>query len=204
MEQSPFMQFTLKSSLVFIYILPLLSLLIILNNTRLLTIWSMIPIAVNIVSCVVKASHGMVDRTQIQDFAIQIVCVVMATSVAIIVTKMSDKLNQEQIEQIEVKEKEQNELVETIKEVVGSAQQESGKISKDVEELKNSIKDTILIMTQVSDGSSAIAESVQNQRTVSMDIVGGIASIVKCVENTNLTLKMLIKQLVLVKQLQMN
>lgn len=180
-----YMLFSLKNSLIFVYFLPMLSLLIITNNARFLSAVSVLCILVNVISIATKIKSASELSSAITETALlQIVNLTLACVIASIAVRINTKLNKEKIQKLKHNEETQLKLNDQITKLVENAEIETKKIYNEIETFKKTIDETVLNMQQVSEGSTSIAYAVQDQLVVSNDIKSEIENTEQCVETS--------------------
>lgn len=180
-----FISLTLTSSLLFVYMLPVLSLLVITSNIKLLNFYSLLGCMINIIRIIKKSiTSTEFSSAMIEDFAIQIFTLAASCIIAVIVVRLQSKMNHEQLDTIASDQQYQINLNSKITKIVANAEQESKKIYELIKNFKTSNENTVMNMEQVSEGATTIAQSVQDQLVVSNDIKDEIATTVKRVETT--------------------
>lgn len=180
-----YMLFSLKNALIFVYFLPMLSLLVITNNSRFLSTVSILCILVNVASIASKImTAGELSSTITETALLQIVNLTLACVIASIAVRINTKLNKEKIQKLKQNEETQQKLNDQITKLVENAEIETHKIYEKIETFKKTIDETVLNMQQVSEGSTSIALAVQDQLVVSNDIKSEIENTEQCVETS--------------------
>lgn len=159
-----FVLLTGDTTLVFTYILPILSLLLLCNDVKLLIGLSSVSLASNVISVVY---HIVIDKMtsadDIADYEIQIAATLLCMGLAIVATKVSYEINQYKISKIKEKENKQEEMLKAIKEFVDGLNVHAVEITNSMEKITESASVTTISIEEISGSSTQTAESIQEQ-----------------------------------------
>jgi len=159
-----FALFTGDTPLSFVYILPMLSVLMICNNYRLMYWFSAVSISANVISVIYHiVLLGQNSAETIKNVEIQLAGVILCTVLATIASKVSDKINREKIEIISEKEQRQSTLLESIMEATDLANNYTSQMEGSVKQLIQSLNSTQGAMKELSEGTTQTAEALQEQ-----------------------------------------
>lgn len=159
-----FALFTGDTPLSFVYILPMLSVLMICNNYRLMYWFSAVSISANVISVIYHiVLLGQNSEETIKNVEIQLAGVILCTVLATIASKVSDKINREKIEMISEKEQKQSILLENIMEATDLANNYTSQMEESVKDLIHSLNSTGVAMKELSKGTTQTAEALQEQ-----------------------------------------
>ena len=174
-----FVLLTGDTALVFTYILPILSLLMLCNNVKLLVGFAITSVTGNIISI---AYHVIVDKmTSVDDIAnyeIQIATTLMCMVLTIVATKVSAEINQYKLDKIKEREEKQQEMLQTIQEFTNNISQHTEEITGSMGQITESAVTTTSSMQEVAASSAHTADSIQQQLERTSEIQDHIESAV--------------------------
>lgn len=158
-----FIMLTTTNNLAFCYVLGVITLLTVYSDLKLLFGVSIYAIIINTVSVVLNYVIVGVVAEQITESEIILVCVILTGTFGILCSKLTLKINQARIEQLN-KEKEQvsNMLGKTL-EVSHSIVEVIDSVGQEMRKLNQSISMTKRSMDNVAEGASETAEAIQTQ-----------------------------------------
>lgn len=173
-----FVIFTTTSNLAFIYALVLLPAILISNNFTALRNYSLILIGANIGLVIFRAvtDLSMVIKNS-ANYEIQILGILLTCVFSIWGSSVSSRINNEKIEDIKEKEKQEKEILRNAISVVDQIQQEMEKIGSRVDNLTEAVSGTAESMVQVSTGTTSTAESIQTQMEMTTRIQSTIEEV---------------------------
>jgi methyl-accepting chemotaxis protein len=112
-----FAVFSTTRTMVFVYILPMLSIYLLYFDLKLMKISCIAMVVINALRVAyLTIFEGIRDKSTTTDYTIQIACVILFAIVYIITTKISNEINNEKINRIEEeKDKQRNLIADIIK-----------------------------------------------------------------------------------------
>lgn len=163
--------FTGDTILVFAYIFPIISILILSNDVKLLTVFSVFTFVGNISGILYRIIVlKQTSAQEITDYEIQLAAVLMTLVLTIIATKTLKEITQSKLENIQANESMQANLVLSIKETAKGINLNATAISGKIIEMnqladitKESAKEVTVVSTQT-------AQSIQEQLEHTQDI----------------------------------
>ncbi len=163
-----FAVFTTTRTMVYVYILPMLSMYLLYFNLQLMKISCFIMVAINIVRVAwLIGFHGIRDPYVITDYEIQIACVLLFTFVYIGTTKISNEINSERIKTIEDEKDKQKKLISDILETSAILIENSKKAFDIVDKLEQSSGEISTAVREISKETHDITGNLQNQLQLS-------------------------------------
>jgi len=163
-----FAVFTTTRTMVYVYILPMLSMYLLYFNLQLMKISCFIMVAINIVRVVwLVGFHGIRDPYVITDYEIQIACVLLFSFVYIGTTKISNEINSERIKTIEDEKDKQKKLISDILDTSAVLIENSKKAFDIVDKLEQSSGEISTAVREISKETQDITGNLQNQLQLS-------------------------------------
>ena len=155
---------------VWAYIVPLLSLLVITNNKKLLISIGIGGGVANIIQIIYNLGFKENSAMNLQSAEIQLACIMLSFVLAVVASKISSDIAGKALQDVAEQKSKAEELYRNISGGTEKAYQQVELISGEISTLRNNVDLTALEMEQVSTGASQIAESVQEQLTSSQEI----------------------------------
>ncbi len=169
--------FSVTRTLVYVYILPILSVYLLYFDITLMKVSCMAMVIVNVVRVLWLALlKGFRDPYITTDYTIQIACVILFAVVYITTTKLSNEINQEKLERIEDEKDKQKNLITDIMRTAAVLIENSKKAYEIVEKLAESSGEVSTAVNEVSRETMDITGNLQNQMKLSAHVSEGISS----------------------------
>lgn len=167
---------TATSSITFSYILPLLLVLSLTHDKKLLIIANMSVLVINIGSIIYGfAILGLANNQDyITDVEIQVAILFIFILFSILSTRIDVKINAEKINKIKQKEEEQTIIVETMVKIAKTINQDLVEINNNVDDLEESSKIAVNSMREITQGTTETANAAQSQLVMTEKIKGVI------------------------------
>ena len=166
--------------LVYTYILPMTSLLMLCNDVKLLWGFSICALLGNIISIAYHVlSLKMTTNDDIADYEIQIASILMCMALTIVATRVSAQINKHKIMNLKDKEESQENI---LKAIIGATDQmtvRTTQITQSMDVIMESAVGTKESMREVAASSLQTAESIQEQMTRTSEIQEYLDSAVK-------------------------
>ncbi|MDK2809216.1 MAG: hypothetical protein PWP24_1953 [Clostridiales bacterium] len=177
---------TSDTMLSFVYILPMLSILMICNNYKLIYRFSLIIIPVNFLAVIY---HILIlkqnSADEIANYEIQMAAIILCTVLASIAARVSDHINQEKLAALLKREQTQGEMLDQIAHATERANTYTGEIESAVDTLIQSLSRTQSAMQELSGGTSQTAQALQEQMDMTSAIHNRIQEARKFSEEIN-------------------
>lgn len=174
-----FVLLTGDTVMVFTYVLPILSLLMLCNEVKLLVGFATASVVGNIISI---AYHVLVDKRtsadDIADYEIQIAATLLCMVLTIVATKVSSDINRYKLQKIKEREEKQQEMLEAIQSVTKNINIHTHEITGSMGQITESAVTTTSSMQEVASSSAQTADSIQEQLTRTSEIQEHIESAV--------------------------
>lgn len=166
-----FLILTTQNSSAYVYVIPMLIIIMVYNDYKYSLYVNISAIIVNIIQVIVFVSNGTYDlKKDSASIEIQILLMGVICICATISSRMLEFNNEYKMAQIkEQNEKTQN-MFNTTMDVSGQMASDIEDASRHIEELDNAIENTKEAMEQVSSGSNDTATAVQKQLTMTENI----------------------------------
>lgn len=166
-----FLILTTQNSSAYVYVIPMLIIIMVYNDYKYSLYVNISAIIVNIIQVIVFVSNGTYDlKKDSASIEIQILLMGVICICATISSRMLEFNNEYKMAQIkEQNEKTQN-MFNTTMDVSGQMVSDIEDASRHIEELDNAIENTKEAMEQVSSGSNDTATAVQKQLTMTENI----------------------------------
>ncbi len=166
-----FVLLTGATPMVFTYFLPIMYLLMLCNDTRLLGWAAACNVAANLVSIVVQLTVDKRPAAEyLTEWEIQIAAALLCSIFACMAVKVSTFLHDEQIREAAEGEERLRRIFEKVTEVSGVVEQDTERMLGRLEELESSSERTAVAMQDIVTGSQQSAEMVEKQMHRTADI----------------------------------
>lgn len=180
-----FVLLTGDTVLVFTYILPMLSLLILCNDYKLLIAFGSTAVVSNVVSVVINVFiNGKKTTEDLTNYEIQCGAVLLCMILAIISSRALYLINQAKLNALEEKEQMQSRLLKRIKETSAAVHSQTGQISESIETLSNSAETASRSVQEINEGTAQTSESIQIQLKKTTDIQALVNNAVQISQDT--------------------
>ncbi|MDO5572987.1 MAG: methyl-accepting chemotaxis protein [bacterium] len=174
-----FVLLTGDTVLVFTYVLPILSLLMLCNDVKLLIGFASASVIGNVISIVYHVvADGMTGVDDIANYEIQIAATLLCMVLTIVATKVSADINHFKLEKIREREEKQQQMLEAIQSVTSNINVHTHEITGSMGQITESAVTTTSSMQEVASSSAQTAESIQEQLTRTSEIQEHIESAV--------------------------
>ncbi len=166
-----FVLLTGATPMVFTYFLPIMYLLMLCNDTRLLGWAAACNIAANLASIAVQITVNKRPAAEyLTEWEIQIAAALLCSIFACMAVKVSTFLHDEQIREAAEGEERLRRIFEKVTEVSGVVEQDTERMLGRLEELESSSERTAVAMQDIVTGSQQSAEMVEKQMHRTADI----------------------------------
>ncbi len=175
-----FVLLTGDTPMVFSYILPMLSLLMLCNNLKLLIGFACASVGGNIISVIYNvAVLKKMSSDDVANYEIQIAAILLCMILTIVGTKVSTDINNYKLEAIRDKEEKQAAILRTIQGATANINTRTYEITGNMGQITDSAVTTTFSMQEVAASSAQTADSIQEQLARTSDIQEYIESAVK-------------------------
>ncbi|NLG05712.1 MAG: hypothetical protein GX567_18085 [Clostridia bacterium] len=166
--------------LVFTYILPMTSLLMLCNDVKLLWGFSSLALLGNLISIVYHVLVlKMTTNDDIANYEIQIAATLLCMALTIIATRVSSQINQHKISNLKENEENQKRILNAIIGATDQMTTRTTQIKQNMDMIMDSAVSTKESMKEVAASSLQTAESIQEQMTRTSEIQEYLDSAVK-------------------------
>ncbi|HEX3077048.1 MAG TPA: methyl-accepting chemotaxis protein [Lachnospiraceae bacterium] len=160
--------FTLMTSstpLVFTYVLPLILILTLTHDRRLLTIVNSIVVLINVVQIVYSMTVlGMADNKQyVVEMKIQLSLILVFCIFSLLATRLDSFINSQKIESIKEKEEQQLVMLNRMIEIAKTMSVNINHINSSINDLESASNTTSKNMNVITHGATETAQAIQNQ-----------------------------------------
>ncbi len=173
-----FVLWTGATILTFVYIFPIMSVLLVYNDGKLLRNFAIVNIILNVISVAIKAVVlHMTESAVIAEYEIQIFDVLLVFVIAIFACRIQSNINEEKMQTIEAQATQQESVLQSVQQATQVLNQRVSVIdrsAKDIEERSESAQASI---EQIASGTSDVADNVQRQLEMSTGISGDLSSL---------------------------
>ncbi len=166
-----FAVFSTTRTMVYVYILPMLSMYLLYFNLQLMKISCLVMVVVNVLRVgYLVGYHGIRDPYVITDYEIQIACVLLFSFVYIGTTKISNDINSEKLKTIEDEKEKQKNLTMDILATSAILIENSKKAFDIVDKLEASSGEISTAVREISKETLDITGNLQNQLQLSNSV----------------------------------
>ena len=166
-----FLILTTQNSSAYVYVIPMLIIIMVYNDYKYSLYVNISAIIVNIIQVIVLVSNGTYDlKKDSASIEIQILLMGVICICATISSRMLEFNNEYKMAQIKEQNKKTHNMFNTTMDVSGQMVSDIEDASRHIEELDNAIENTKEAMEQVSSGSNDTATAVQKQLTMTENI----------------------------------
>ena len=153
----------------FAYILPMLCVFILCNDSKFIGLFGISAILINIMFIIKKVLIGE-GSANIKDFEVQMAAIILCSIFAYLSTRISMELYHDRIEVIKSNEERNAESLRKVIEVEEIVKDITAEITTKLDNLTNSFNITMNAMEETVAGSSNTTEAVQKQLAITDDI----------------------------------
>jgi len=159
-----FAVFSTTRTMVFVYILPMLSMYLLYFNYKLIQVSCIIMVIINFLRIgYLVGFKGIRDSQTITDYEIQIACVLLFAFVYTATTRISNAINREKMKTIEDEKDKQKKMISEILATSAILIEDSQKAFDIVDKLEQSSGDISTAVREISRETLDITENLQNQ-----------------------------------------
>ncbi|MCX7710511.1 MAG: methyl-accepting chemotaxis protein [Clostridia bacterium] len=166
-----FVMITSAKAMVFVYLFPIILMYFLYFNLRLIVTACGIVFLINIARILDQALiKGVKDPSAITDYTIQFAAVVLFSVALIIATRLSNKFNSENLENIHKEKEKQERILADVLRVAAVMESNSRDVHKIVDELASSSEIVSSVVKEISCGVENTSESIQHQLDMTKNI----------------------------------
>jgi len=166
-----FAVFSTTRTMVYVYILPMLSMYLLYFNLQLMKVSCLVMVVVNLLRVgYLVIGKGIRDPYVITDYEIQIACVLLFSFVYIGTTKISNEINAERMGTIEDEKEKQKKLISDILATSAILIENSKKAFDIVDKLEQSSGEISIAVREISKETQDITGNLQNQLRLSNSV----------------------------------
>jgi len=172
-----FTVFSTTRTMVFVYILPMLSMYLLYFDLTLMKVSCIAMVVINLARTIwLVGFMGLRDASITTDYTILIACVVLFAIVYISTTSLSNEINREKLGRIEEEQEKQKNLIEDILGTASVLIENSGKAYSIVEKLAENTGNVASLLSEVSKETLEVTDNLQNQMKLSVHVSESIES----------------------------
>ena len=172
--------FSTTRTMVFVYILPMLSIYLLYFDLKLMKISCITMVIINgLRVAYLTVWVGLKDKATTTDYTIQMACVILFAIVYIITTKISNEINNDKINRIEEEKDKQRNLIADIIKSAGVLIENSKQAHEILERLAVSSGSVSSAVNEITSETGSITGNLQNQLKLSSDVGGSIEQCMK-------------------------
>jgi methyl-accepting chemotaxis protein len=174
-----FVMATTTKIMAFTYILPLILVLILLHDRKLLTAINVLVFITNLVKVGYDLFiRGMNSNAEyVVNVEIQIALLLLFSIFSVLTSKVDVEINNQKLARIKTQEKQLLELVDSMVEIAKSINEVIVKINSNMDSLEESSNATVVNMEEITKGTTETAEAIQNQLVMTENIQSIIGKI---------------------------
>lgn len=174
--------FTAQNDLVFSYVLPMFIILMVYNNRSFsVTIGSGAAIE-NILYVILYIAKNGITAEKLVTFEIQVLLVIICVAFFIMESSMLIKLEEVKVSRLEIEKIKVSQLLNRVMSISDSMIENVDEVTAKVTALQSSMDNTLVAMSEVSEGNNETAEAIQHQLVKTEEIQGYIASVQNATE----------------------
>ena len=156
-----FVLFTTENILVFVYVIPMLVIITLYDDTAFITKIGLGVVGVNVIALVIELKKGIIQDSAVAE--IQGFVIIVTVIYLIMVSRTNHNLQIMRTENLESANAKTQALLDNILTVSDRVTETAGQLSEEMESLKTSIDRTIESMEEVRQGTNESAEAAQTQ-----------------------------------------
>ncbi len=171
--------FTSDNSLTFMFVIPMLVAITIYSDVKYSLEISVCVVIVNIIHIALLFKNGQQVAEGMPHYEIRLLVLVVIAAFSYYTAKVSQQLNQEQIQAAETEKEHSKELLQKVLDVSGNMKEVIHVIASDIKSLGESIQNTQLAMGELSNGATDTADAVQKQLSETEAIADKVEAVKK-------------------------
>jgi len=175
--------FTAQNDLVFTYVLPMLIILMVYNERRFATLIGVGAGVENVLYVIMYSIKNGLTAEKMVTFEIQVLLIIMCVSFFIMVSGVFTKVEEIKLARLELEKNKVSELLSRVMNISDTMIENVDAVTSKVTALQSSMDNTLVAMSEVSQGNTETAEAIQNQIVKTEEIQGYIASVLNATEN---------------------
>lgn len=166
-----FTVFSTTRTMVFVYILPMLSMYLLYFDLNLMKFSCIAMVIINTIRVIwLIGFKGFRDQYITTDYTILMACVILFAVVYISTTKLSNEINNEKLGRINDEQEKQKSLIKDILHTAAVLVENSKKVYDIVEKLAENAGNVSLALNEVSKDTLEVTDSLQNQMKLSTHV----------------------------------
>lgn len=166
-----FAMFTSSRLVIFTYVFPIISMYLLYYNLRLMATSSIIVFIINVARIYYNIAYLKINTpSDITNYTIQFIAILLYGVSLYICTYFSNTFSQEKMQNIEAEKQKQNELISDIIKTASILSENSNKVFAIVEGLESKSEAVTNAVSEISNGATNSADSIQKQSSLTQDI----------------------------------
>lgn len=175
--------FTAQNDLVFTYALPMMIICMLFNKRRFTAIIGAGVAVENILYVVIYVATNGLSAQKLVTFEIQILLMLMCVSFFVMICGLQLKLEEVKLAKIEVEKQKVSELLERVMGISDNMIGNVENVTSKVNALQAAMDNTLLAMSEVSEGNSETAQAIQSQIIKTEEIQNYITNVKETTDN---------------------
>jgi methyl-accepting chemotaxis protein len=172
-----FVMFTSNRIIVYSYIFPIISIYILYYNLRFIVTALIASLSLNVIRIGYMIIFlGMSTGESVTQYTVQLASTVLFVFTLIVTTRLSNKFNSENIENITLQGNKQKEIADDVLAIASVLDNNSHKVGDIVAELSSNIQNMSSALKEISQGADDTTQSLQRQTELTMTIQSTIES----------------------------
>ncbi|MCR4585015.1 MAG: hypothetical protein K5686_04765 [Lachnospiraceae bacterium] len=169
--------FTSEMDIVFMYAIPLLVIVTVYSDMKYTIFVSGGTVILNFIQVAIRMSAGNLTEEQVTAFPMRAVLLTFTAVMLVLTTISSRRFQRIRSARTEIEENKTRALLDEILQVSGRVASSVTQISGEMETLTDSVENTLVSMSEVSNGTSESSDAVQNQLLKTEEIQTHITSV---------------------------
>lgn len=168
--------FTATSSLTFTYIIPFMIMVTIFYDSKYSAMIAIFTVTVNVIAIGLQIIKG-IDAAGLINIEIQLGVLLVCSIYVIVTSNLTNKINRNKLKEIDAEKQELNQILERLNVTGMSVADAVSTATVEADQLRQSMLSAKRIMSEVSDGTTSTAQTIQEQMIKTEEIQRHIESI---------------------------
>ncbi len=173
-----FVLFTAANDHVYVYVMPMLIILLLFNEMRFITIIGIGAAVFNIISVLINIFvNHRTEASDITSYEIQVLLTIVCAAFFITVSKITSNISDIRAARLSIEKNKADELLNRVLDATKDMASNIETVENKISELNDSMGRTVDSMSEVSSGTNESAEAIQRQLVKTEEIQGYIESV---------------------------
>lgn len=169
-----FALFTSQKPLTFTYMFPIILMFFLYYNYRFIFAVSVGSVVLNIAKIILSVSQGATSEADTTNYTVQFLAVLLFTVSMIRATALSNRYNEEKVQQLIKQNSETKEMLDQVLETAGIITEGSFDANKMVHELREGSQKVASAIQEISNNNQSNSKSIENQTEMTENIQNSI------------------------------